>query len=70
MYAQSYLDAVQLSTLTSPEAYLSFLQYLRPKLNDMTYICCGTVSDKKISGIFADTQHGLALYMCQTLIRG
>jgi len=36
----------------------------------MTYICCGTASDEKIAGIFADAQHGLALYMCQTLIRG
>jgi hypothetical protein len=36
----------------------------------MTYICCGTASDEKIAGIFADAQHGLALYMCPTLIRG
>jgi hypothetical protein len=33
IYAQSYHYAVQSSTLTFPEAYLSFLQYLRPKLN-------------------------------------
>jgi len=32
-HAQSYHDAVQSSTLTPPEAYLSFFQYLRPKLN-------------------------------------
>jgi len=32
-HAQSYHDAVQSSTLTPPESYLSFFQYLRPKLN-------------------------------------
>jgi hypothetical protein len=33
IHAQSYHDAVQSSTLTPTEAYLSFSQYLRPKLN-------------------------------------